>query len=456
MVPLAAGAGFSWMATDELILARTLGVGLPRDGSGHLEQPEVLYRPYTVKSGGAEIACLFRDHVLSDLIGFTYASWSAEAAARDFVGRLVEGGRRYAARTGGGEAVIPIILDGENAWEHYEGQGRPFLRALYRALGSHSEIRTVTLADACKGPTTSLSTIFPGSWINADFYIWIGHPDDHRGWGQLADAREALESPGAAVTKESLERAWNELYIAEGSDWFWWYGDDHSSEHDLEFDDLFRRHLRNVYRLIDKPVPEELFVTNITTEPPQAVTHAPTGMLTPTLDGEVTSYFEWVEAGEIEVSSAAGAMHQVAPSSRQEVTGVRFGYDRAHLYVRVDLARRAQDVLADKGQVRLTFFAPAGVRLTVERDAADVTVRMLDQTSPGDWRPRAAHRARAAAASIVELGVPFSDLGLEAGEALSFSVGLYRDGHALEQYPAHRPLDVIVPGADFAARHWSV
>ena len=163
------------------------------------------------------MACLFRDHVLSDLIGFTYASWNADAAARDFVGRLVEGGRRYSARTGGGEAVIPIILDGENAWEHYEGQGRPFLRALYRALGGHPEIRTVTMAEACKGPTASLSTIFPGSWINADFYIWIGHPDDHRGWGQLADARQALESPGAGVSKASLERAWDELYIAEGS-----------------------------------------------------------------------------------------------------------------------------------------------------------------------------------------------------------------------------------------------
>jgi len=456
MVPLAASAGFSWMATDELILARTLGVGLPRDGSGHLEQPEVLYRPYTVKSGGAEIACLFRDHVLSDLIGFTYASWSADAAARDFVGRLVEGGRRYSARTGGGEAVIPIILDGENAWEHYEGQGRPFLRALYQALGSHPEIRTVTLGEACKGPTASLGTIFPGSWINADFYIWIGHADDQRGWGQLADARQALDSPNPAISKEALERAWNELYIAEGSDWFWWYGDDHSSEHDLEFDDLFRRHLRNIYRLIDRPVPEELFVTNITTEPPQAVTHAPAGMLTPTIDGEVTSYFEWVEAGEIEVSSAAGAMHQVAPSRRQEVAGVWFGYDRRHLYVRVDLTRRAQDVLGDKGQIRLTFFAPAGVRVVVEGNGVDTTAQMLDRTAPGEWRLRTTHHTRAAAATIVEICVSFDDLGVQPAQPLSFSVALYQDGHALEQYPPHRPLDLVVPGADFAARHWSV
>jgi alpha-amylase/alpha-mannosidase (GH57 family) len=456
MVPLAAGAGFSWMATDELILARTLGVGLPRDGYGHLDQPEVLYRPYTVKSGGAEISCLFRDHVLSDLIGFTYASWNADAAARDFVGRLVEGGRRYAARTGGGEAVIPIILDGENAWEHYEGQGRPFLRALYKALGSHPEIKTVTMAEAAAGPAASLTTIFPGSWINADFYIWIGHPDDHRGWGQLADARHALESPDSAIPADALKRAWDELYIAEGSDWFWWYGDDHSSEHDLEFDDLFRRHLRNIYRLIDKPVPEELFVTNITTEPPTAVTHAPTGLLTPTLDGEVTSYFEWVEAGEIEVSASAGAMHQVAPSPKQAVTGIWFGYDREHLYVRVDLARRAQDVLADKGQVRLTFFIPAGVQVVVERNGTAIAAGVQDRVGPGDWRSRPRHAARAAAGTIVEIGVPFAELGVNAGQPFSFSVGLYQDGQALEQYPTHHPLELVVPGADFSARHWSV
>jgi alpha-amylase/alpha-mannosidase (GH57 family) len=455
IVPLAAAAGFSWMATDELILARTLGVSLSRDGYGHLDQPEVLYRPYRVKAGDAEMSCFFRDHVLSDLIGFTYASWDPQAAARDFVGRLVEGGRRYAARTGGGEAVIPIILDGENAWEHYEGQGRPFLRALYRALGSNPEIRTVTMGEASTGPTATLTTIFPGSWINADFYIWIGHADDQRAWGQLADARQAIESPGV-VPKASLDRAWEELYIAEGSDWFWWYGDDHSSEHDLEFDDLFRRHLRNVYRLIDKPVPEELLLSNITTEPPQAVTHAPTGMLTPVLDGEVTSYFEWVEAGELEVSSSAGAMHQVAPSRRQEVTGVRFGHDRDHLYVRVDLARRAQDVLADKGQLRLTFFSPAGVQVIVERDVSGVIARVVDRMGPGDWRPRPSGRARAAAGTIVEIAVPFVDLQTQSGQPLSFSIGLYQDGQALEQYPPHRPLDVTVPGADFGARHWSV
>src|SRR5205814_9265719 len=129
-----------------------------------------------------------------DRIGFVYAGWSPQAAADDFVARLVEAGRRHAARSGGEEALIPIILDGENAWEHFEAGGRPFLRALYGRLTTHPELRTVTMAEGCAEATRELAGIFPGSWIDANFYIWIGHPDDRRAWSQLADARYALDA----------------------------------------------------------------------------------------------------------------------------------------------------------------------------------------------------------------------------------------------------------------------
>src|SRR6266508_1258916 len=295
MVPLAAAAGFTWMATDELILARTLGLAFTRDGHGHVEQPERLYVPYVVDGAGGAMACAFRDHVLSDLIGFTYAAWHPETAAIDFVQRLVEAGRRFRNQTGGGEATIPIVLDGENAWEHFEAGGRPFLRALYRRLSEHDELRTVTMAEACLGASNRLPAIFPGSWIDANFYIWIGHADDQRAWSQLADARAALEAP--EVDSTAREEAREEVLIAEGSDWFWWYGDDHSSAHDLEFDDLFRRHLRNAYRRLGKPVPDELYVSNISTQPPKRVQTEPTALLAPGLDGEETGYFEWLGAG---------------------------------------------------------------------------------------------------------------------------------------------------------------
>ncbi|HEX3703755.1 MAG TPA: glycoside hydrolase family 57 protein, partial [Vicinamibacterales bacterium] len=198
MVSIVAAAGFQWMATDEQILAQTLGVELSRDGSGQLNEPEHVYAPYRVQSGGSSVACVFRDHGLSDRIAFNYASWAPDAAAADFVGRLVEAGRRFATRTGGEEAVIPIILDGENAWEHFAGGGRPFLRALYDRLSHTPELRTVTMAEAVRGASRALTNIFPGSWIDANFYIWIGHGDDQRAWTQLAEARDALTGAGGA------------------------------------------------------------------------------------------------------------------------------------------------------------------------------------------------------------------------------------------------------------------
>src|SRR5581483_11908886 len=180
------------------------------------DQPDRLYKPYTIAAGGARIACAFRDHSLSDRIGFAYAGWDAQAAADDFVARLEGAGRRYAARAGGADATIPIILDGENAWEHFAGGGRPFLRALYDRLSTHATLKTVTMGEACAGAAEELPGIFPGSWIDANFYIWIGHPDDQRGWSQLAEARDAIESPGTADAA-AVRCAREELLVAEGS-----------------------------------------------------------------------------------------------------------------------------------------------------------------------------------------------------------------------------------------------
>ena len=462
MVPLVAAAGFRWMATDEEILARTLGRSFSRDGAGHSEQPELLYRPYRIGATPAglapgsaiDVACGFRDHTLSDLIGFTYSSWGADAAAEDFVRRLVDAGTRYRAKTGGEEATIFVILDGENAWEHYEGQGRPFLRALYRRLANHPDLTTVTMADACIGALDRLPPIFPGSWINGDFYIWIGHPDDHRAWSQLADARRALDSPPVGLAEISLARAREELLIAEGSDWFWWYGDDHSSDHDLEFDDLFRRHVRNVYRALDKPIPEELFVSNITTQPPSEPVERPTGFLHPTIDGEITSYFEWVGAGFVDAASTAGAMHQVA-NRGVGLTLVEFGFDLENLYIRVDSTSRLRDVLSGGLEVNLNFLVPAGFRVRVRAEASGLTVQLLVRLPPSGWAPRPCPGLLAVAESILEIQLPFAGLDLAPHAGVAFQVALNRNGVELEHHPDHRPIEFVVPDAHFGALNWT-
>ena len=431
MVPLVAQAGFQWMATDELILARTLNTTFTRDDYGHVEQPEQLYTPYALHAGGASVACAFRDHSLSDLIGFHYSRWPADAAADDLVGKLAEAGRRYRERTGGGEAFLPIILDGENAWEHFEGGGRPFLRALYSRLSRHPELRTVTMAEGCAAPSHELAGIFPGSWIDANFYIWIGHADDQRAWSQLADARQALEETPGTHGAGRLAAAREEIFIAEGSDWCWWYGDDHSSGHDLEFDDLYRRHLRNVYRLLDKPVPEELFVSNISARYNSASAVAPTAFISPILDGEETSYFEWLGAGSFEVLDVAGAMHE-AERRAPLLTLIRFGFDREHLYLRLDGMRPLKGALAEGADIWLQFLQPAGLK---------IRMRELPSSAIG---------------TIVECGIRFGDLGVAPGAPVSFFVAVVGpDGIEVERHPAHQPIELTAPDEQFEARHWT-
>ena len=453
MVPLAAAAGFRWIATDEEILAKTTGREFRRDRDGTIDYPELLYRPYRVGREGQHVACGFRDHALSDLIGFSYASWPAEAAAENFIHRLVDAGTRYASRTNGGEATVFVILDGENAWEHFEGQGRSFLRALYRRLNSHPSLKTVTMAEACTAPKDILPTIFPGSWINADFYIWIGHADDQRAWSQLADARRALDVTTDAPP-ECLAHAWEEMLIAEGSDWFWWYGDDHSSEHDLVFDELFRRHVRNIYRAINQPVPEELFVSNITTRPPAAGIEPPSGFIHPVIDGEVTNYFEWVGAGSVDVAPAGDAMHEVSARA-SAVSSIEFGFDEENLYVKVAGAAPMRDVIGSEQHVTVNFLKPEGCRLIVSADGEGVRATLVDRQRGGGDTARTCPDIKAAAGRLLELKVPFQCLGIQKDGTVAFIIAINRQGAEVEHHPRHRPIELQVPDERFPARNWT-
>ncbi len=433
IVPLVSSAGFEWMATDELILARSLGFDFGRDGQGLVNLPERLYTSYRV--GSSSVACAFRDHALSDLIGFVYSGWRSEDAAEDFVGRLVAAGRHFKSRGGAGEATIFVILDGENAWEHFEGGGRPFLRALYGRLSNHPELRTVTMAEACRNPAAELPSLFPGSWIDANFYIWIGHGDDRRAWSQLADARAAFDAPGGG-DQTAVSRAREELLIAEGSDWFWWYGDDHSSELDAEFDDLFRRHVRNVYRLLQRPVPDELFETNITTNARALDIAMPTGLVHPMLDGEDTSYFEWLEAGRLEVARVAGAMHQ-AEGPVVVLTEVRFGFDSEFLFLRLDGVRPLRDLLAEGYEVALIFTRPEGLRFSV-RDVGGVV-----RGTPA-----------VAAGTILEMALPLRTFG--GARELAFFVAINDPtGAELERHPPGRSIELSPGDLQFVAANWT-
>src|SRR5262249_36636533 len=154
--------GFEWAATDNGVLNRTLGRGVAVEG---------LYRPYQWKQDGRRMGLLFRDHFMSDLIGFVYSKMDAAGAGDAFLPPIGENCAGILAS--GRDPLVPIILDGENAWEYYDRNGRAFLRELYRRIGQDGGMKTVTVAEAMRTmPPEPLGHIFPGSWINANFDVW--------------------------------------------------------------------------------------------------------------------------------------------------------------------------------------------------------------------------------------------------------------------------------------------
>jgi alpha-amylase/alpha-mannosidase (GH57 family) len=244
MLPLLAQHGVRWIATDEEVLGSSTHGAVSRDGKGHVRNPEQLYRPYKVREGDAELAIAFRDHALSDLIGFHYQRSDPAAAAEHFMGCLHGIGQVVDTPE---PALVSVILDGENCWEHYPCGGVAFLRALYARCVRTPGVRTMTIGEYLKQhpPRDTLGHLFAGSWINHNFAIWIGHEEDNTAWDALHRTREHLlrRSREGNRPAEVLYKAWQEIYIAEGSDWFWWFGDDHSSAQDALFDYLFRKHL---------------------------------------------------------------------------------------------------------------------------------------------------------------------------------------------------------------------
>ena len=241
---------------------------------------------------------------------------------------------------------------------------------------------------------------------------------------------------------------------AHGSDWFWWYGDDHSSEHDLEFDELFRRHVRNVYRALEKPIPEDLWVTNITTAPPATYIQRPTGFVRPVIDGEITNYFEWVGAGCVEQAASAGAMHQVADRA-PVIAAVEYGFDLDALYVRVDATLPVRDLLTGGYGVTLRFLKPVGLRVGLETDGGPPASVLYRKSGTEQWTRVEDPRLRGAAGRVAEFEIPFAVLGAAIGERVAMFATLTHGDAEMDRQPRHQAIEFEVPDQRFGSRTWT-
>ncbi len=249
IVGIVADGGFEWIASDDQILQRSLG-GPPLSSRQR-------YQMYWTGDGGKRVAAIFRDHRLSDDIGFNFGKMEGVAAANSMMRSLHAIHRELA----GDERsyVVPIILDGENAWEWYRHDGKEFFRSWYDQMSRASFLETVTVSEYMSEhpPTETIDTLWAGSWIGHDLATWIGEPEENAAWDYLAVVRGDLDDSIARgdVDDEAIARAFDEILAAEGSDWFWWYGSDQNSPNEGEFDRIFRGTLANVYTLTGREVP---------------------------------------------------------------------------------------------------------------------------------------------------------------------------------------------------------
>ncbi len=263
-----ASNGIKWAATDEEILFKSLSLKGSKSKMAGRPDRRLVYEPYRFKRGSKSLSLIFRDKNLSDTISFNYNSWNQRAAAEDLMGHF----RRIAEniKPGSGKPLVTIAMDGENAWEFFSDNGRTFFETLYGHLDDDDELETVTISDylGLGGPKEkALDNVFPASWINHNFKIWIGEEQDNVSWDYLSRVRSDLvkytkglqDKPGS--NGESARKAWREFYIAEGSDWNWWYSGKAHMGSDNPFDKLYRTHLENVYRYLKKEIPDFLKIS---------------------------------------------------------------------------------------------------------------------------------------------------------------------------------------------------
>jgi len=441
---IAAEEGFRWFGTDEGVLGRTLNVGFFRDAKGLPSNADRLYQPLRVELAGKPMTGLFRDHHLSDLVGFVYSRMGGKEAAGDLHGRL----RDLAERVPSGQPLtVCVFLDGENAWEYFPGNGREFLREFYGRIQSDQDFRALTASEAIKaaeGNIPSSPGIFPASWINANFDVWIGHAEDVTAWELLWDAREAYrlaeearkKGRDGAPSEEALKVAFESLLAAEGSDWCWWFGPEHSTANDAEFDALYRKHLTAVYLALGQVAPQEL-ATPIKRQPEHALQLLPSGTLRVTVDGRDTSYFEWLHAGLYSPERRGGAMHGRTFYLRE----LRYGFEEERFCVRVDAFSEVLVGLEDS-EFRITIGGAEDLTIVAEVERGRLKEFAVEKGNVCLLSPNAV--AEAAFDRILEVAIRRSELNLKGQNKLKLGVALWHGGLPVDVLPAEGILEITL------------
>ncbi|MHB1661873.1 MAG: glycoside hydrolase family 57 protein, partial [bacterium] len=470
----------NWIATDEEILSNSIGVNF-----ADFNARKLLYKPYVIKRDGRYLYIFFRDKGLSDLIGFKYSNYEPKAAAEDLINNLKNIALSLQNNNTNGLSAVPIILDGENAWEYYKNNGYDFFNYLYEGLSNNTEIiNAVTVGEyinkaenilkitgagveASDAPLPyeegktgikikqffdikwkpdisseydfskiyNIPTIYPGSWINHNFRIWIGDGEDNKSWDLLSKTRDYLEKktelyeqykhkqgglqpPDAPVALQEqklngadFKAAWEQLYIAEGSDYNWWYGEDRTSGIDEEYDFLYRTHLINVYKFLKDVPPDEYFIPIIEAKRAVKPNLGIVSFINPVIDGIADDYFEWLGSAVYFPSALSG---KVMAHTDRFIRKIQYGFNESTLFIRFDFLDKKVSELNDK-IIIIKFINSANVELKLEFNSnnnLNIQINLQLQTGIGnESKTENAAVINAAYKKILEVSIPVFVLG---------------------------------------------
>ena len=438
--------GVNWSISDEGILASSINFEFEHDFKGYLSEPYHLLKTYKYKTKNSDINMIFRDSTIPNLISFEYQNHNPITTANDLYDRIKIMQSKILSSPDK-EHLLTIALDGENCWENYLEDGASFLKRLYTLISEDETLETVLISDYIDKAKEhkTLNKISSGSWINRNFKLWVDEPVKDLAWSYLKRVRQDFsEFVKREPLNPNIEQARKELFICEGSDWFWWYGEPNDSGRDNIFDFIFRTRLKNIYRYLGLDTPKYLDdpISNISTSKPSKY---PKSLITPTIDGKniVDENDEWNNAGYIEIPDG--------PVLRESklFDKIRFGNDENNFYLKFhlnryikessELTRRTYQMYmylrksSNKqalSPVRLINKTPDVTPISMEKFHNEIQIAIrnnklqllrLIKAIPGDmWVYDSAREIESAYDEVLDVKIPFEILDIKNGETLEF------------------------------------
>ncbi|MGN0017823.1 MAG: hypothetical protein ACI37S_02160 [Candidatus Gastranaerophilaceae bacterium] len=434
--------GIEWTITDEGILANSINFDFVRNFKGYLNDPYHLLKTYEYKTTNSKINVIFRDSLIPNLISFEYPNTDPQSAANDLYDRIKVIQNKIFASPDESH-LLTIALDGENSWENYSDDGSNFLRNIYQLIEDDETLETVLISDYIENDKNikNLPKVYSGSWINRNFQLWIGEPTKNKAWNILKSVRDDfIEFVEENPNHPNIEKAQKEIYIAEGSDWFWWYGEPNHSGQDHVFDYLFREHLKNVYRFFGMPVPSSL-ETPLIPSTISSTQSVQTETITPIMDSQNQIDDEWLNSGTIEIyedddSNDFGIFEKL-----------KFGFDNEYLYIRLFINKEARenntagihqmymyfrnkDKKHNLSPIRLTNPSMNISHLMQEKFSTELQLSFVNgllkpiqyskAAHDGLWYLKNSEAIKVAFDNTIDISIPFNLMNVDEGEIIEF------------------------------------